>query len=389
MKKGEYYERDARLRDRKGHKEMPVTTQPSHTDVDSLNLDPMNPRLGRHRMAADTPQDKLLEWMFEWKLDELAASYIESGEFWSHEPLIVVKEPLYRKKSALVVVEGNRRLAALKLLQKSERGAPPSQKWAALIGNCRIPSELFNQVPYVLADSRQEIQAFLGFRHVTGIKQWDADEKAGFITHLINDSGMTYEQVARKIGSTAPAVRRHYVAYQLLLQIENIVPDFPVEKAEHRFTVLYDSLQKQGTQEYLGIGANADPKAAKNPVKKSKHPQLACFSRWIYGTKKTPPLITDTRQISRFGQILESSEATKYLESTPEPDFEYAFRLSGGDIPELTRLISQASESVEEALRTIHLHKSDKELQAAVKRLGADIYQLLNITASAHFGGSW
>lgn len=358
---------------------MSVSTHLSHADVDSLNLDPMNPRLGRHRMAKDTPQDRLLEWMLEWKLDELAASYLESGGFWSHEPLIVVKEPLYRKKSALVVVEGNRRLAALKLLRDSVEGDPPSRKWASLVEGFTIPKGLFDQVPYVLADTRLDVQAFLGFRHVTGIKQWDADEKAGFITQLIDDSKMTYEQVARKIGSTAPAVRRHYVAYQLLLQIENVVDDFPVEKAEHRFTVLYDALQKQGTQQYLGVDANAAPKAAKNPVKKSKHTQLACFSRWLYGTKKTPPLITDTRQISRFGQILESSDAIKYLESTIEPDFEQAFKLSGGDIPELTRLISQASDSVEEALRTIHLHKGDKELQKAVKRLGADTYQLLNI----------
>ena len=358
---------------------MSVSTHLSHADIDSLNLDPMNPRLGRHRMANGTSQEQLLEWMSEWKLEELAASYLESGGFWSHEPLIVVKEPLYRKKNSLVVVEGNRRLAALKSLRDSVEGDSPSRKWASFVDEFTIPEGLFDQVPYVLADSRQDVQAFLGFRHVTGIKQWDADEKAGFITQLIDDSKMTYEQVARKIGSTLPSVRRHYVAYQLLLQIENVVDDFPVEKAEHRFTVLYDTLQKQGTQRYLGVDSNADPKVAKNPVKKSKHAQLACFSRWLYGTKKTPPLITDTRQISRFGQILESSDAIKYLETNIEPDFEYAFKLAGGDIPELTRLISQASDSVEEALRTIHLHKGDKELLKAVMRLGEDTYQLLNI----------
>ncbi|HBJ39006.1 MAG TPA: hypothetical protein DDZ51_30525 [Planctomycetaceae bacterium] len=245
-------------------------------------------------MAKETSQDQLLKWMFEWKLDELAASYLESGGFWSHEPLIVVEEPLYRKRCSLVVVEGNRRLAALKVLQNASKGDAPSRKWASMVEDFEIPNGLFDQVPYVLADSRFDVQAFLGFRHVTGIKQWDADEKAGFITQLIDESKMTYEQVARKIGSTAPAVRRHYVAYQLLLQIENVVADFPTEKAEHRFTVLYDALQKQGTQQYLGVDSNADPKAAKSPVKKGKHGRLAHFSRWLYGTKKTPPLVTDT-----------------------------------------------------------------------------------------------
>lgn len=312
---------------------MPVSTNLSNAEIDILYLDPMTPRLGRHRMSKDTAQDKLLEWMFEWKLDELAASYLESGGFWSHEPLIAVIEPLYHKKTAMVVVEGNRRLAALKLLRHSAGGAPPTRKWASLVEEFTVPTGLFDRVPYVVADSRLDVQAFLGFRHVTGIKQWDANEKAGFITRLIEDDKMTYEQVARKIGSTSPAVKRHYVAYRLLLQIENVIDDFPLEKAEHRFTVLYDTLQKQGTQQYLGVDSNADPKALKNPVKKSKHLKLACFSRWLYGTKKTPPLITDTRQISRFGRILECSVAIKYLETNIEPDFEYAFKLAGGDNP--------------------------------------------------------
>lgn len=90
-------------------------------------------------------------------------------------------------------------------------------------------------------------------------------------------------------------------------------------------------------------------------------------------------MITDTRQTSRFGQILESPDAINYLETNISPDFEYASKLAGGDIPESTRLISQASDSVEEALRTIHLHQDDKDLVKAVMRLGEHTYQLLNI----------
>ena len=49
--------------------------------------------------------------MRNWVLDELAGSYLENG-FWQHEALLVVKEELCGKER-LVVVEGNRRLAAL------------------------------------------------------------------------------------------------------------------------------------------------------------------------------------------------------------------------------------------------------------------------------------
>ena len=95
---------------------MAVSIVLSFGNVDNLYLDPMNPRLGRHRMYRETTQVELLSIMREWVLDELALSYLESGGFWSHEPLIVVEESLYEEQN-LIVVEGNRRLAALKALK--------------------------------------------------------------------------------------------------------------------------------------------------------------------------------------------------------------------------------------------------------------------------------
>lgn len=329
-------------------------------------------------MRPNTPQEQLLEWMAAWKLDELALSYLESGGFWSHEPLIVVAEPLYRQKKALVVVEGNRRLAALNYLKNAIDGHPASHRWESMVADVEIPKRLFSEIPYVLADTREDVQAFLGFRHVTGIKQWDADEKAGFIVQLVDGSNLSYDQVARKIGSTAPAVRRHYIAFHVLLQIEENVADFPREAAERRFAVLYDSIQKAGAQSYLGLDLNAAPKAARTPVPKKRLRQLAHFSRWIYGTTTVGPLVTDTRLISDFGKILESEKAIAHLEEASAPKFEVAFQLAGGDEPELVRLISSACEQIEEALRTIHLFKTSRDLQKVVRRLGADATRLLS-----------
>jgi len=91
---------------------MTVSTKLSFASIDNLNLDSMNPQLGRHRMAKDTSQEKLTEWMTAWKIEDLALSYLESGGFWFHEPLIVVEEPLYRKKT-----QGNRIKPTLKKVQ--------------------------------------------------------------------------------------------------------------------------------------------------------------------------------------------------------------------------------------------------------------------------------
>lgn len=355
---------------------MAVGTNLSFAELSKLYLDPLNPRLGRHRMSRETSQDDLLETMREWVLDELALSYLESGGFWSHEPLIVVEEDLYGK-NCLVVVEGNRRLAAIKALKLASDGHPLSQKWAQMLQDAPIPDGLFERIPYVIAESRLDVQAFLGFRHVTGIKQWDADEKAGFIAHLVDDGGLTYQQVARKIGSKTPTVRKHYIAYRVLLQAEDNVDDFDVEKADKRFAILYMSLGTTGAQTYLNLDIASDPAHANRPVPKEHLENLAHFCRWLFGTDETPRLVTDTRQVSDFGTILESDEAVKYLEESNTPKFEVAFRIAGGDEAETIRYVLEAANNVELALMRAHAFKSSTGLQKAVHRLGEDTFKIL------------
>src|SRR5208282_2420206 len=84
-----------------------------YTSLDKLYLDPENPRLGREHTGKDVKQSRVLDLMKDWALEELAVSFLESG-FWPQEALICIKETVGKKKNALLVVEGNRRLAALK-----------------------------------------------------------------------------------------------------------------------------------------------------------------------------------------------------------------------------------------------------------------------------------
>lgn len=99
---------------------MPTAPKIEYESVDNLFLDPTNPRLGRHIASPKLPLEKVMEIMSDWTLDELAESFLQRG-FWPQEALIVVEEKLYGQ-SHLVVVEGNRRLAALKYLKLAAEG---------------------------------------------------------------------------------------------------------------------------------------------------------------------------------------------------------------------------------------------------------------------------
>ena len=90
---------------------MPSATAVVSLPVSDLHFDRRNPRLAEHDIAPNTPEDEIIPILWEtMDVLELVQSIVASG-FFSHEPLIVARE-----KDRHVVIEGNRRLAAVKVL---------------------------------------------------------------------------------------------------------------------------------------------------------------------------------------------------------------------------------------------------------------------------------
>ncbi len=362
---------------------MGISTELRYAAIDELYLDPKNPRLGRHYINEHSSQKEILEIMKDWVLDELAISYLESGGFWTHEALLVVKEELDGKQR-LVVMEGNRRLAALIYLWRAIDGEGVSESWYSLVENPDVPEgffeKLFSKIPYILVDTRQEVEAFLGFRHVTGIKQWATEQKAQYIAKLIDEQGMSYEEVMRKIGSKTPTVRQHYISYRVLLQMENELEDFSIKDAEGRFSVMYLSLRTQGVRAYLDINiSTTESRISQTPIPETHLGALANFARWLFGTEEQDPLFTDSRRVDDFGKILENSEAVEYLGSKRKPDFDYAFRLAGGEELNLVQLLSEAISNVKYVLSRVHHYKDSEDIQKMAETLGVDVHQLMNV----------
>jgi len=358
---------------------MAINTELKYASLDDLCLDPKNPRLGRHNIEDNLSQEKVLDLMKDWTLEELAVSFLMSG-FWPQEALLVVEEELY-KKPRLVVVEGNRRLAALKLLFEAKNGdARSSRKWQELV-NAGRPENFarLEKIPYLKTDTREEIQAYLGFRHVTGIKQWNPAEKAEYIARLVDEHAMTYQQVMQQIGSKTPLVRQSYISYRLLLQMEEELGDqISVKHVEEKFSVLYLSLRTNGVQKYLQIDIQADPQSAKKPVPSDKLQNLVNYALWLFGDNERPPVVTDSRLVDKFGKVLESPDAVAYLKRSERPVFETAYRLAGGDEAETIKMIERASDNIREALGTVHLHTRSKDIKRAVERFGRDALELLS-----------
>ena len=186
--------------------------------LDDLLLDPNNPRLSRNERDPNLPQDQVQQLIErQWTLHELAVSFLENG-YWPQEAVIVVEEEIYGRRQK-VVVEGNRRLAALRKLYKiATKQITPDRKWSEIAepSDWKSIKRMCERIPYIKMESRAVVSSYLGFRHVSGIKEWRPAEKAEFISRLIENDGLGYDDVRKRIGSTMEAVRRLYVTFSLL-----------------------------------------------------------------------------------------------------------------------------------------------------------------------------
>ena len=81
-------------------------------ELGKLRLDPRNPRLKEGLENASQPE-LLAELAREYELQDLGRSIADNGYF-SEEPLVAIKD---RSGKSWTIVEGNRRLAALQLLE--------------------------------------------------------------------------------------------------------------------------------------------------------------------------------------------------------------------------------------------------------------------------------
>lgn len=345
-------------------------------DVKDLHLDFQNPRLGRHLSNGKISQDKVVNEMKDWTIDQLAVSFIESG-YWPQEALIIIEEG-----GLNIVLDGSRRLAAIKLLLNASDGCPSSQTWEDMAN--LASSEKIHQlrtVPCMKVDDRIDVQGYMGFRHVTGIKQWPSVEKARYMTHLIDDRGLCYKDVMGLIGSKTPTVRQHYFAYHLLLQIEQEFEDISIEDVEACFSVMYLSLRSSGTKKYLHIDFNTEPEKNLRPVPADRLNALYNYCKWLFGTKEHEPLVRDSWQTDIFGEILGSTDAITYLEQNHKPHFEVAERKAKSEEVAVFEHIQKAIYEVEQALSIVHMYTDSRRIIESVERLDRGTNSLVDLFA--------
>jgi hypothetical protein len=324
----------------------------AHVGPEQLLLDPENPRLPEEVIGKS--QSTILHYLYENAvLDELATSYVNNG-FFEHEPLMVAPDD-----GRYVVLEGNRRLAALKVLLQDEDAVAAGLRFS-------IDDELTSEVrksllslPIFTVADRDEVRKYLGFRHIGGIKTWSAEAKARYIAGEVDraaDPASAFLEVARRVGSNVQGIRNAYIAITTLhrardehgIKIDSVL--------QNRFGVWTRCMNSPELRAHLGLGDPRTLEEVRSQLDQLNREGLAEVIGDLtpQGPSKRP-LLADSRDVTVYAQALHIEQAHRALREYG--NFELARQIvEEAGLPERLDAMVQALDSmITEASRASQL----------------------------------
>ena len=281
--------------------------------VEQLLLDQENPRLA-WRTEGNSQEDLVRILWTEMAVDEVVLSIAENG-FFRSEPLFVISaEQESSGKPRYIVIEGNRRLAAVMLLRNNQLRKKIKATNMPEIGEADRAK--LDTLPAIVYPDRESLWTSIGFRHINGIKEWDSFSKAKYIADVHEKYNVDLIAIAQKIGDRHATVKRLYRGYKLLEQAELQAGFDKEDRSRNRFyfSHLYTAADQPEFQRFLGI--DPETSLARNPVPESKLPELAELMTWLYGRKSRdiePIVRTQNPDLNTLRNVIGNSEAVSAL----------------------------------------------------------------------------
>ncbi len=253
--------------------------EPAQVETTSLRFDANNPRIKEltQELEGTPTQNDILEVLWKsYSAEEIALSIAENGYF-EHEMLFAKKE-----NSHYTVLEGNRRLAAVRVLVDDDA--------RRIVGAAGLPhltaraKKELRELPVIECD-RSQIWNYIGFKHVNGPQAWQSFAKAEYIAWVHNTLHIPLDVIARHIGDQHSTVRRLYRALMALEQVE-AARGFHRSDRMHRhfsFSHLYTGLDYAGIQKFTGV--SGERSFIRRPIPPEKVRQFGELCIWMFGSK--------------------------------------------------------------------------------------------------------
>lgn len=185
--------------------------------LNSLSLDLNNPRIKYRGVPLN--QTQIMKFLIEnEKVYELAKKISEEGYFVGEEPIICIEN---NKK---VVLEGNRRTAALKLLQD------PKKYLSNAKANTLLQNILKNNFPVdrklrcYIAPNRLLANPIIYERHQGNtLEKWETGNQYAFVAEMYYEDGLNIEDICDVLNESRAKILKPLKAYNLFLEGQEVL----------------------------------------------------------------------------------------------------------------------------------------------------------------------
>ena len=253
-------------------------------EISELTFDLKNPRLPEFDLTDNSTESDVIKVLWEaMDVEELVMSIAASG-FFRHEPLIVAEED-----GKNIVIEGNRRLAAVKVLLDPKVAEDLKADIPTITKRAR---SALKELPTV-SGTRKDAWRYLGFKHVNGPAKWSSYAKSRYIADVHRNFGVKLEDIAKQIGDTHRTVQRLFRGLMVIEQADRLKVFSRDDRWRSRFAFshLYTGLDYDGISAFIGLRPETDED--QDPVPRTKKNELHDLCLWMYGSKKEnkPPVV--------------------------------------------------------------------------------------------------
>jgi hypothetical protein len=199
------------------------------------------------------------------------------------------------------VIEGNRRLTAIKYLLRQHE-----------LGQTTLNDDFITKLmklDVLVVDDIENATEYIGMiiqgiRNVSGIKEWDAFQKAQFINDMI-DKGKQPGEISKTIGMSVKEINRYYKTYSVMLQFKTD-EEYAGKWRPSFFSHFDEVLKKPALRKYFEFNDDT--------YKFDNIPNLKRFLEWIIPDEEGNATITDAHNVRLLSDLIFDKVALAYLD---------------------------------------------------------------------------